>query len=114
MVPDHFSMVIHGLGLAPPGHVSVTVTSSTVSANIKHHFIPAHDLTPANLRSAGQYCLVLHGMLAGQIHWVKKCQVKKDLKRVELEDGTKLPLEDVCQGVEITGQALGTLCPLTV
>ncbi|KAI6015960.1 hypothetical protein EDC04DRAFT_2608603 [Pisolithus marmoratus] len=86
-VPDCFSMVIHGLGLAPPGHVSVTVTSST-------------------------YCLVLHGKLAGQIHWVKKCQVKKDLKGVELEDGTKLPLGDVCQGVEITGQALGTLCPL--
>ncbi|KAI6009214.1 hypothetical protein EDC04DRAFT_2610651 [Pisolithus marmoratus] len=57
MVPDHLSTVIHGLGLAPPGHVSVTVTSSTV----------------------------------------KKCQVKKDLKGVELEDGTKLPLGDVCQ-----------------
>ncbi|KAI6044432.1 hypothetical protein EDC04DRAFT_2599474 [Pisolithus marmoratus] len=86
-VPDCFSTVVHGLGLAPPGHVSVTVTSST-------------------------YCLVLHGELAGQIHWVKKCQVKKDLKGVELEDGTKLPLGDVCQGVEITGQALGALCPL--
>ncbi|KAI6019588.1 hypothetical protein EDC04DRAFT_2607505 [Pisolithus marmoratus] len=96
-VPDRFSMVVHGLGLAPPGHVSVTVTSSTVSANIEHHFIPARDLTPANPRSAGQYCLVLHGELAGQIHRVKKCQVKKDLKGVELEDGTKLPLGDVCQ-----------------
>ncbi|KAI5997200.1 hypothetical protein EDC04DRAFT_2612590 [Pisolithus marmoratus] len=96
-VPDCFSTVVHGHGLAPPGHVSVTVTSSTVSANIKHHFIPAHDLTPANLRSAGQYCLVLHGELMGQIHWVKKCQVKKDPKGVELEDGTKLPLGDVCQ-----------------
>ncbi|KAI6026946.1 hypothetical protein EDC04DRAFT_2606100 [Pisolithus marmoratus] len=71
-----------------------------------------HDLTPANLRSAGQYCLILHGKLTGQIHQVKKCQVKKDLKGVELEDGTKLPLGDVCQGVEITGQALGALCPL--
>ncbi|KAI5980959.1 hypothetical protein EDC04DRAFT_2617769 [Pisolithus marmoratus] len=57
MVPDHFSTVVHGHGLAPPGHVSVTVTSSTV----------------------------------------KKCQVKKDLKGVELEDSTKLPLGDVCQ-----------------
>ncbi|KAI6043660.1 hypothetical protein EDC04DRAFT_2599941 [Pisolithus marmoratus] len=55
------------------------------------------DLTPANLRSAGQYCLVLHGKLVGQIHQVKKCQVKKDPKGVELEDGTKLPLGDVCQ-----------------
>ncbi|KAI6006411.1 hypothetical protein EDC04DRAFT_2611433 [Pisolithus marmoratus] len=45
-----------------------------VSANIEHHFIPACDLTPANLRSAGQ------------IHRVKKCQVKKDPKGVELED----------------------------
>ncbi|KAI5981176.1 hypothetical protein EDC04DRAFT_2916842 [Pisolithus marmoratus] len=96
-VPDCFSTVVHGLGLAPPGHVSVTVTSSTVSANIEHHFIPACDLTPANPRSAGQYCLVLHGELAGQIHQVKKCQVKKDPKGVELEDGTKLPLGDVCQ-----------------
>ncbi|KAI6038183.1 hypothetical protein EDC04DRAFT_2604269 [Pisolithus marmoratus] len=86
-VPDRFSTVVHGLGLAPPGHVSVTVTSSTVSANIEHHFIPACDLTPANPRSAGQYCLVLHGELAGQIHRVKKCQVKKDPKGVELEDG---------------------------
>ncbi|KAI6015602.1 hypothetical protein EDC04DRAFT_2608827 [Pisolithus marmoratus] len=98
MVPDHFSMVIHGLGLAPPGHVSVTVTSSTVGTNIEHHFIPVHDLTPANPRSAGQYCLILHGELTGQIHQVKKCQVKKDLKGVELEDSTKLPLRDVCQG----------------
>ncbi|KAI6014643.1 hypothetical protein EDC04DRAFT_2608992 [Pisolithus marmoratus] len=97
MVPDHFSTVVHGHGLAPPGHVSVTVTSSTVSANIEHHFIPAHDLTPTNPRSAGQYCLVLHGKLMGQIHQAKKCQVKKDLKGVELEDGTKLPLGDVCQ-----------------
>ncbi|KAI6030077.1 hypothetical protein EDC04DRAFT_2605586 [Pisolithus marmoratus] len=97
MVPDRFSTVVHGRGLAPPGHVSVTVTSSTVSANIEHHFIPARDLTPANPRSAGQYCLVLHGELAGQIHRVKKCQVKKDPKGVELEDGTKLLLGDVCQ-----------------
>ncbi|KAI6027117.1 hypothetical protein EDC04DRAFT_2605984 [Pisolithus marmoratus] len=96
-VPDRFSTVVHGHGLAPPGHVSVTVTSSTVSANIEHHFIPARDLTPANPRSAGQYCLVLHGELVGQIHQVKKCQVKKDPKGVELEDGTKLPLGDVCQ-----------------
>ncbi|KAI5985670.1 hypothetical protein EDC04DRAFT_2615301 [Pisolithus marmoratus] len=44
------------------------------------------DLTPMNPRSAGQYCLVLHGELAGQIHQVKKCQVKKDPKGVELED----------------------------
>ncbi|KAI6009145.1 hypothetical protein EDC04DRAFT_2610693 [Pisolithus marmoratus] len=87
MVPDRFSTVVHGRGLAPPGHVSVTVTSSTVSANIEHHFIPARDLTPANPRSAGQYCLVLHGELVGQIHRVKKCQVKKDPKGVELEDG---------------------------
>ncbi|KAI6028106.1 hypothetical protein EDC04DRAFT_2605843 [Pisolithus marmoratus] len=72
-IPDCFSMVKHELGLAPPGHVSVTVTSST-------------------------YCLILHGKLTGQIHWVKKCQVKKDPKGVELEDGTKLPLGDVCQG----------------
>ncbi|KAI6043287.1 hypothetical protein EDC04DRAFT_2600328 [Pisolithus marmoratus] len=43
------------------------------------------DLTPTNPRSAGQ------------IHWVKKCQVKKDLKGVELEDSTKLPLGDICQ-----------------
>ncbi|KAI5980613.1 hypothetical protein EDC04DRAFT_2618246 [Pisolithus marmoratus] len=72
------------------------------------------DLTPVNLRSAGQYCLILHGELTGHIHQAKKCQVKKDLKGVELEDGTKLPLGDVCQGVEITGQALGALCPLIV
>ncbi|KAI6037654.1 hypothetical protein EDC04DRAFT_2604570 [Pisolithus marmoratus] len=86
MIQINFAVqVIHGHGLAPPGHVSVTVTSSTVSTNIKHHFIPACDLTPANLRSAGQ------------IHQVKKCQVKKDPKGVELEDSTKLLLGDVCQ-----------------
>ncbi|KAI5980848.1 hypothetical protein EDC04DRAFT_2617888 [Pisolithus marmoratus] len=104
MVPDCFSTVVHGHGLAPPGHVSVTVTSSTVSANIEHHFIPVRDLTPANPRSAGQYCLVLHGELAGQIHRVKKCQVKKDPKGVELEDWYQ---------ASIGGCLPGDLCKLT-
>ncbi|KAI6011344.1 hypothetical protein EDC04DRAFT_2609931 [Pisolithus marmoratus] len=106
MVPDRFSTVVHGHGLAPPGHVSVTVTSSTVSANIEHHFIPVRDLTPANPRSAGQYCLILHGKLVGQIHWVKKCQVKKHPKGVELEDGTKLQ-------ASVGGCLPGDLCKLT-
>ncbi|KAI5980525.1 hypothetical protein EDD15DRAFT_2382444 [Pisolithus albus] len=99
--PDRFSTVTRGCGLAPPGHVSVTVTSSTVSANIEHHFIPARDLTPAKPTSAGQSCLILRGKLAGQIHLVKKCQSKKAPKGVELEDGTKLPFEDVCQVIPV-------------
>ncbi|KAI6045518.1 hypothetical protein EDC04DRAFT_2598811 [Pisolithus marmoratus] len=50
------------------------------------------------LRVATSYnCGLLLNELTGQIHWVKKCQVKKDLKGVQLEDGTKLPLGDVCQ-----------------
>ncbi|KAI6113142.1 hypothetical protein EV401DRAFT_1890350 [Pisolithus croceorrhizus] len=89
---QHVDYVTQGCGLPPPGHVLVTVTSSTVSMNVKHHFIPAHDLTPANLTSVGQSCLILWGKFAGQIHWVKKCQSKKAPKGVELEDGTKLPL----------------------
>ncbi|KAI6106407.1 hypothetical protein EDD16DRAFT_1523966 [Pisolithus croceorrhizus] len=44
-----------------------------------------------------QFCVILKGKLAGQIHWVKKCQSKKAPKGVELEDGTKLPFGDVCQ-----------------
>ncbi|KAI6032345.1 hypothetical protein BKA83DRAFT_4122682 [Pisolithus microcarpus] len=99
--PDRFSTVAQGCGLAPPGHVSVTVTSSTVSANVEHHFIPACDLTPANPTSAGQSCLILRGKLAGQIHRVKKCQSKKAPKGVELEDGTKLPFGDVCQVIPV-------------
>lgn len=99
--PDRFSTVAQGCGLAPPGHVSVTVTSSTVSANVEHHFIPARDLTPANPTSAGQSCLILRGKLAGQIHRVKKCQSKKAPKGVELEDGTKLPFGDVCQVIPV-------------
>ncbi|KAI6037746.1 hypothetical protein EDC04DRAFT_2604526 [Pisolithus marmoratus] len=51
------------------------------------------------LKSAGQYCLILHGKLASQIHWVKKYQVKKDPKGVKLEDGTKLPFGDVHQAI---------------
>ncbi|KAI6095210.1 hypothetical protein F5141DRAFT_1068551 [Pisolithus sp. B1] len=43
---------------------------------------------------SGQYCLVLRGELAGQIFWVKKCQSKKELRGVELEDGTKLHFGD--------------------
>ncbi|KAI5981831.1 hypothetical protein EDD15DRAFT_2203632 [Pisolithus albus] len=99
--PDHFSTVTQGCGLAPPGHVSVTVTSSMVSANVEHHFIPARDLTPAKLTSAGQSCLILQGKLADQIHLVKKCQSKKAPKGVELEDGTKLPFEDICQVIPV-------------
>ncbi|KAI6096462.1 hypothetical protein F5141DRAFT_1067711 [Pisolithus sp. B1] len=89
---QHVDYVTQGCGLPPPGHVLVTVTSSTVSMNVKHHFIPACDLTPANLTSVGQSCLILWGKFAGQIHRVKKCQSKKAPKGVELEDGTKLPL----------------------
>ncbi|KAI6017298.1 hypothetical protein BKA83DRAFT_4128437 [Pisolithus microcarpus] len=94
-VPDRFLTVAQERGRAPPGHLSVTVTSSTVSANIEHHFIPVRDLTPANPMSSGQYCLVLRGELTGQIFWVKKCQSKKEPRGVELEDGTKLRFGDI-------------------
>ncbi|KAI6004946.1 hypothetical protein EDD15DRAFT_2191682 [Pisolithus albus] len=93
-VPDHFFTVVQERGRAPPGHLSVTVTSSMVSANIEHHFIPARDLTPANPTSSGQYCLVLWGELTGQIFRVKKCQSKKEPREVELDDGTKLRFGD--------------------
>ncbi|KAI6017319.1 hypothetical protein BKA83DRAFT_4128456 [Pisolithus microcarpus] len=95
MVPDHFLTVAQERGRAPPGHLSVTMTSSTVSANIEHHFIPVRDLTPANPTSSGQYCLVLWGELTGQIFRVKKCQSKKEPRGVELEDGTKLRFGDI-------------------
>ncbi|KIK14996.1 hypothetical protein PISMIDRAFT_115970, partial [Pisolithus microcarpus 441] len=101
MVPDHFLTVAQERGRAPPGHLSVTMTSSTVSANIEHHFIPVRDLTPANPTSSGQYCLVLWGELTGQIFRVKKCQSKKEPRGVELEDGTKLRFGDVCQVIPV-------------
>ncbi|KAI6136004.1 hypothetical protein F5141DRAFT_1059265 [Pisolithus sp. B1] len=72
-----------------------------VSANVKHHFIPVRDLTPANPMSTGQSCLILWGKFTGQIHQVKRCQSKKVPKGVELEDGTKLLFRDVCQVITI-------------
>ncbi|KAI6133604.1 hypothetical protein EV401DRAFT_1883474, partial [Pisolithus croceorrhizus] len=102
--PDHFSTIEDGP--APPSHIAVTVTSSTVSANIERHFIPARYLTPANLTSAGQYCLVLRGTLTSQIFRVKKCQSKKEPKGVELNGGAKLPFGDVCQVVPCKSQVL--------
>ncbi|KAI6015761.1 hypothetical protein BKA83DRAFT_4129218 [Pisolithus microcarpus] len=72
-----------------------------LSTNIKHHFIPACDLTPAKPMSAGQSCLILQGKLTGQIHLVKKCQSKKAPKGVELEDGTKLLFRDICQVIPV-------------
>ncbi|KIN95424.1 hypothetical protein M404DRAFT_34172 [Pisolithus tinctorius Marx 270] len=91
---DRFFSEKHGV--APPGHVSVTVTSSTVSTIIEHHTILARDLSPANPTSTGQFCLILKGMLQGKIHHINKCQTKKSLKGVVLEDGTQLLLHDVC------------------
>ncbi|KAI6004785.1 hypothetical protein EDD15DRAFT_2191560 [Pisolithus albus] len=105
-VPDRFFTVVQERGRAPPGHLSVTVTSSTVSANIEHHFIPARDLTPANPTSSGQYCLVLRGELTGQIFRVKKCQSKKEPRGVELDDGTKLRFGDIAY-VDILCRASG-------
>ncbi|KIN96347.1 hypothetical protein M404DRAFT_932386, partial [Pisolithus tinctorius Marx 270] len=93
-IPDRFFSEKHGV--APPGHVSVTVTSSTVSTIIEHHTIPARDLSPANPTSTGQFCLILKGALQGEIHRINKCQTKKSPKGVVLEDGTQLPLRDVC------------------
>ncbi|KAI6110368.1 hypothetical protein EDD16DRAFT_1522228 [Pisolithus croceorrhizus] len=92
MAPDHFSTIEDGP--APPSHIAVMVTSSTVSANIERHFVPTRYLTPANLTSTGQYCLVLQGTLAGQIFWVKKCQSKKEPKGIELNGGAKLLFGD--------------------
>ncbi|KAI6115078.1 hypothetical protein EDD16DRAFT_1520800 [Pisolithus croceorrhizus] len=77
-----------------------------VSTNVEHHFIPACDLTPTNLMSAGQFCVILKGKLASQIHWVKKCQSKKAPKGVELEDGTKLPFGDVCQVMPMSSHSI--------
>ncbi|KAI5982199.1 hypothetical protein EDD15DRAFT_2203144 [Pisolithus albus] len=105
-VPDRFFTVMQERGRAPPGHLSVTVTSSTVSANIEHHFIPARDLTPANPTSSGQYCLILRGELTGQIFRVKKCQSKKEPRGVELDDGTKLRFGDIAY-VDILCRASG-------
>ncbi|KAI6164768.1 hypothetical protein EDD17DRAFT_1754624 [Pisolithus thermaeus] len=102
--PDRFSTIEDGP--APPGHIAVMVTSSTVSTNIERHFVPAHYLTPANPTSTGQYCLVLRGTLAGQIFRVKKCQSKKEPKGVELNGGAKLPFGDVCQVVPCELQVL--------
>ncbi|KIN98783.1 hypothetical protein M404DRAFT_31100 [Pisolithus tinctorius Marx 270] len=93
-IPDHFFLEKHGV--APPGHVSVTMTSSTVSTIIEHHTILACDLSPTNLTSTGQFCLILKGALQGEIHRINKCQTKKSPKGVVLEDGTQLPLHDVC------------------
>ncbi|KAI6096305.1 hypothetical protein EV401DRAFT_1895788 [Pisolithus croceorrhizus] len=90
--PDHFSTIEDGP--APPGHIAVMVTSSMVSTNIKHHFVPVCYLTPANPMSTSQYCLILWGTLAGQIFWVKKCQSKKEPKGVELNGSAKLPFGD--------------------
>ncbi|KAI6096421.1 hypothetical protein EDD16DRAFT_1519619 [Pisolithus croceorrhizus] len=104
--PDCFSTITQGCGLAPPGCVSITVSSSTVSVNVEHHFIPARDLTPANPTSARQFCVILKGKLASQIHWVKKCQSKKAPKGVELEDGTKLPFRDVCQVMPMSSHSV--------
>ncbi|KAI6045844.1 hypothetical protein EDC04DRAFT_2598440 [Pisolithus marmoratus] len=70
-------------------HVCLRVAMSYNHGSLLNHcdLKYTHDLTPANPRSAGQY-----------FSYYMKCQVKKDLKGVELEDGTKLPLGDVCQG----------------
>jgi hypothetical protein len=92
--PDRFC---GNAGRAPPGFVSVTVSSSSVSTTIEHHNISAEHLTPSAPSAAKQYCLILKGERAGEVHRIKKCMSRKPPLQVVLENGDTFPLADVCQ-----------------
>ena len=82
-------------GVAPPGHVCVTVTGHNRGSGIQHHIIPAKYLRPANPIAKNQLCLVIKGTHASEIVVVKKCQ-KSIRMVVSVNDEAAFSFDDVC------------------
>ena len=90
--PDPFSS--DEAGIAPPGHVCVTVTGHNRGSGIQHHIIPATCLKPANPTAKNQVCLVIKGASAGEIVVVKKCQ--KSIRTIFSVEGAAFSFDDIC------------------
>ncbi|KAI6008626.1 hypothetical protein EDC04DRAFT_2610872 [Pisolithus marmoratus] len=81
-------------GVAPPGHVCVTVTGHNRGSGIQHHVIPATCLKPANPTAKNQLCMVTKGPRSGEILSIKHCQ--KNARKVVAQDGAVMSFDEVC------------------
>ena len=105
---------------APPGHVSTTVTTLCMGAQIKYHMIPASCLTPAVPKGKSDMCLILKGDRKVLNFAIAHCRLRK--QEVVLGNGTTLPFDDVsmqewCRVVRtprypITSSTIWRLCDM--
>ena len=95
--PDPFSC---DAGVAPLGHVCVTVTGHNRGSAIQHHIIPASYLKPAHPSAKNQLCVVVKGACSGEVVNIKQCQ--KNARKIIAHNGTEMSFDDVCLAFQST------------
>lgn len=94
--PDPFSS---DAGVAPPGHVCVTVMGQNRGSGIQHHIIPAMCLKPVIPTTKNQMCVIIKGPHLGELLIIKKCQ--KSSRKITANDGTEMSFNDVCLAFQL-------------
>ena len=95
--PNPFSCVA---GVAPPGHVCVTVTGHNRGSGIQHHIIPATYLKPTHPSAKNQVCVVVKGPCSGEVVSIKQC--RKNARKIIAHDDTEMSFDDVCLAFQST------------
>ena len=95
--PDLFSS---DAGVAPPGHVCVTMMGHNRGSGIQHHIIPATCLAPVIPTAKNQLCVVIKGPHLGEILNIKKCQ--KNSRTITVDDGTELSFDNICLAFQVS------------
>ena len=95
--PDLFSC---DAGVAPPGHVCVTVTGHNRGSGIQHHIIPVTYLKSMHPSVKNQLCVVVKGPRMGEVVNIKQCQ--KNARKIVAHDGTEMSFDDVCLAFQST------------